>query len=875
MLPASFICVTLYHLYKTYPISNKQNKAVVTRDFDTTNERFQLAVELVTQTNRNIFLTGKAGTGKTTFLKFIRKHCAKQMAIVAPTGVAAINAGGVTLHSFFQLPLSPFLPATSGTGFATSNEETVNRHSLLTNLRLTDEKRKVLRQLELLIIDEISMVRCDILDAVDTVLRHIRNRPFDRFGGLQVLFIGDMFQLPPVIKDTEWRLLSAYYNGHYFFNSKVLEEEPPLYIEFNKIYRQRDENFISLLNQVRNNELDEQGIAILEKLFQPSFQSSKNDGYIILTTHNEKAREINLRELHELNTPLFTYEAAIKGDFPSRNYPADELLQLKTGAQVMFIRNDAAETGKRFYNGKMGTVARLEKEKIYVQCEGEPAEIEVEKEEWENIRYTLNKSTRQLEADVLGTFIQYPLRLAWAITIHKSQGLTFDKALIDAGEAFAPGQVYVALSRCTHLEGLVLKSRIKSGSLFMDRRIIEFSNHAASNSVLQEELLTARKKFQQATVISLFDFESAINAMKELLEYCTENNASFNATTSPWIEGLVNNMEALQDTAVKFHVQLASLFQDDGLPENNRPLQKRIKAGAAYFLSKLQEWLQLLPQSPAVTDSALHAREYNSLLREAFATMALKRYLLEGLPETFTMENFLEKKNTFILPSFTVNAYAGAAQQKTESPHPVLYQQLRKHRDTICSRKNIPIYLVAGSTTLDELARYLPQSLPELKKISGMGDAKINQYGQDFLDIILAYSQKNELTSLIHEKKEKKERKTKDTETPPLTKKKKGETQTESLRLYKEGKTIEAIAKERKLTVSTIETHVAHHVKLGTIKIEELVSPEKRVLIEPLAKSLEGGITAIKKELGDAVSFGEIKWVIASLQKKGTEEDTV
>ncbi len=444
---------------------------------------FQLATQLVNQSNRNIFLTGKAGTGKTTFLKYIRENCHKQMAIVAPTGVAAINAGGVTIHSFFQLPFAPFIP--EATGFTGNNEETVNRHSLLSRLRFNSDKRKVLQQLELLVIDEISMVRCDVLDAVDAVLRHIRQRPNERFGGVQLLFIGDMLQLPPVVKEQEWRLLSDHYNGQYFFDSKVLQEEPPVYVEFNKIYRQSDEQFIAVLNQVRNNELDEDGMKILERRFQPSFRRSKQDGYIILTTHNDKAREINARELSGLDGSSFTYEAEIKGEFSDRAYPADEILYLKTGAQVMFIRNDAAENGKRFFNGKIGTVSRLEAEKIFVQCEGDSYEIEVGKEEWENIRYTVNKTNRQLESDVLGSFQQYPLRLAWAITIHKSQGLTFDKAIIDAGEAFAPGQVYVALSRCTNLEGMVLQSRVRSQSLFMDARIKQFSNRAATDDQLQ------------------------------------------------------------------------------------------------------------------------------------------------------------------------------------------------------------------------------------------------------------------------------------------------------------------------------------------------------------------------------------------------------
>ena len=358
-----------------------KTKTVATFNPDTTNEMFQLAIQLVNQSNRNIFLTGKAGTGKTTFLKYIRENCPKQMAVVAPTGVAAINAGGVTIHSFFQLPLSPFIPESGGTGFTGHNQDSLsssefsNKHSLLSRLRFNSDKKKVLKQLEILVIDEISMVRCDVLDSIDTILRHIRQRSAERFGGVQLLFIGDMLQLPPVVKEQEWSLLSDYYSGQYFFDSKVLQEEPPLYIEFNKIYRQKDERFITLLNQVRNNELDEDGMQILESRYQPTFRRRKQDGYIILTTHNNKAGEINAGELSGLDTDFFTYEAEVQDEFSDRAYPAEVLLQLKVGAQVMFIRNDAADKGKRFFNGKIGIISKLEKDKIFVQCESESAEI--------------------------------------------------------------------------------------------------------------------------------------------------------------------------------------------------------------------------------------------------------------------------------------------------------------------------------------------------------------------------------------------------------------------------------------------------------------------------------------------------------------------
>ena len=828
---------------------------------DTDNEIFQLAIQLVNQSNRNIFLTGKAGTGKTTFLKYIRENCPKQMAIVAPTGVAAINAGGVTIHSFFQLPLSPFIPETRGTGFQKSSQEISNKHSLLSRLRFNSDKKKVLQQLEVLVIDEISMVRCDVLDAIDTVLRHIRQRPSERFGGVQLLFIGDMLQLPPVVKEQEWGILSEYYNGQYFFDSKVLEEEPPLYIEFDKIYRQRDQQFIDLLNQVRNNNLDEDGTKILESRFQPTFRRNKQDGYIILTTHNDRAREINARELGGLDSKPFSYHAEVLEEFSDRAYPADEVLHLKIGAQVMFIRNDAAEKGKRFFNGKIGAISKLENDKIFVQCQDEPGEIEVQKEKWENIRYTLNKTTRQLDSDVLGSFTQYPLRLAWAITIHKSQGLTFEKAIIDAGAAFAPGQVYVALSRCTNLEGMVLQSRVNSSSLFSDRRIVEFSQRSASGNQLQQELAIAKKNYQQSVLIGVFDFSVAINSGKDVMEYLLEHTSSFNPESSGWIEGLLGKLDKLQDTAKKFQAQLQNLFQQPEAPEENIPLQERIKAAAVYFITEINGAIQYVQQSSVVTDSRLHAKEFNDSIREVFAQLAMKKFLLEGFNDKFDMEAFHRRKQKFILPSFGINAYAGASQKRTDSPHPVLHQQLRKARESICAKKDLPIYIVAGSTTIDEMAMYLPQTLTELRKISGFGDAKVQQYGQQFLDVILAYSQEHNLTSLIQEKSPKRERK--ERTSPP---KKKVDTCAESFKLYKEGKTVSDIAKERSLTVTTIEGHLAKFLRSGDIKIDDLVSREKFVLIESAFKNFDGhSITPIKQQLGDGISFGEIRLVMAGL----------
>jgi hypothetical protein len=821
---------------------------------DSSNTLFTLASDLVNHTSRNIFLTGRAGTGKTTFLKYIKENCPKQMVILAPTGVAAINAGGVTIHSFFQLPFGPFIP--EATGFR-QHDEATNRHTLLSRLRLNRERRKIIQELELLIIDEISMVRCDVLDALDLVLRHVRYRQSERFGGVQVLFIGDMFQLPPVVKDQEWNILSAYYRSPYFFDSHVMREDLPVYIEFTKIYRQTEEKFIHLLNRVRNNEVDDENLLALHKRYKPDFFGNRSEGYILLTTHNDKARAINAEELAKLPGKVFTYQAEVDGDFPETAFPAADQLQLKQGAQVMFIKNDT-DRAKRYVNGKIGVVVELREDKIIVQCKDEASTIEVSKEKWQNIRYTLDKSTRQLTEDVLGSFNQYPLRLAWAITIHKSQGLTFDKAVIDAGKAFAPGQVYVALSRCTNLEGLVLHSRINSNTLYSDARIVQFTQNILSIEFLQQELVKAKKAYQEKILSDLFNFRNVLHEIKDLQKYLLEHSSSFNGDVNPWIDGLVDSLLSLQTTSDKFHNHLNKLLSLTEKVEDNHELHERIKTAANWFCREIKSVIDSVLQSPAVTDSGIRAKEYNEMLREVYIQLAKQNFLLQEFSSKFNMETFHYRSRSFTAPSFSVNSYSAASETKVELSNPGLYFQLKKFRDGICLKKNLPVYLVAGSKTLEEMTTYLPQTLEELEKISGFGKSKVEAYGNDFLAIINAYCIENNLSSNMSAKVPKRIRKT--TANP------KTDTKGETFKLYNEGKTIADIAKERGLTVQTIEGHLAHFVQQGSIQIGELVTPEKIEWIQEEAKiSSTGSITGIKDKLGSKVSFGEIRLVLAYL----------
>jgi len=833
---------------------------------DTSNTNFQLATDFIRNTNRPVFLTGKAGTGKTTFLKYIKEHTNKQTVVLAPTGVAAINAGGVTMHSFFNLPFGPFLPGTKR-GFSGNAEDGVNdKHSLIGRLKYNKDKRELLQSLELLIIDEVSMVRSDVLDAIDTILKAFRRNFSEPFGGVQVLFIGDMFQLPPVVKEDEWQLLQEYYNSPFFFDSMVLKEDQPLHIELEKIYRQSDQHFIDVLNQVRNNCLDTDGIELLHSRYLPDFYPHKNEGYVTLTTHNYKADSINGNELEKLVGKPLVFKAEIKGDFNERLFPAEENMQLKIGAQVMFIKNDTGGA-RRYFNGKIGTVKKWDEEegKIYVLCDGDEQKIEVKKETWKNIRYAVNKEKQELEEDEIGSFTQYPLRLAWAITIHKSQGLTFEKAIIDAGAAFAPGQVYVALSRCTSLEGLVLHSRINPSGVFTDERITRFAKQKNNAAQLTPHLLEAKFHYQCSLLTHLFDLGSITKATIGLEKILNENIGSFNEESMPYVQLLKAKADSLHEVAAKFQQQLRYYFKDKILPEENTVMQQRLKDAATWFASQLQDGLLLpIKQSPTVTDSKINATLYYDALHELNkAAMPIHRQM-EACKEGFNVDRFLTMKSKSGIAVLTQTAYAGAAAApiKSNSPHPTLLKQLRQLRDDLCRPKQLPIYYVAGSATLEDMARYLPQTADELMKISGFGLVKIAQFGDDFLKVIHAYCTEKKLGSHIHEKDPKRVRKEKSLETKPDTK-------LESYKLFQAGKTIPEIAAERKFTTGTIETHLGHFVLTGDLQLEQVLSKAKIDLIMPVVREIGGTSSApVKDKIGTAVSYAEVKLVMQWMEKE-------
>lgn len=550
----------------------------------TDNIIFDLAEEFIRHTTVPVFLTGKAGTGKTTFLRHIKETTSKNTVIVAPTGVAAIHAGGTTIHSFFQLPFTPFIPEIQKGSERSADMS--DKYSLLKNLKIESEKRNLFRALELLIIDEVSMVRCDVLDAIDTILRHFRRRPFLPFGGVQVLFIGDLFQLPPVVPDDQWAILSNYYEGPFFFHSKVLEQSRPLYLELKKIYRQTDGRFIDILNNIRNNEVEEEDLIMLNDRYVPGFKAPSDQHFITLTTHNYKADAINATALSRLSTPLFCFEGEVEGDFPERNFPTDKVLNLKEGAQVMFIKNDM-EKVRRYYNGKIGTIKRIGEDQIVVVFPNESSELIVEKDTWNNIRYTVDPNSHQVVEEVLGTFTQYAIRLAWAVTIHKSQGLTFERAIIDAGKAFAPGQVYVALSRCTSLEGIVLCSRIFRNSIMTDERVIRFAQEESSPEELTPILEESRYQNVINSLLDVFDLTGIVDELENFQRTLENRKFQDKKAAEELVFSLVTLMNEQHHTAQKFQQQLKSLFNDIATPEDRDFLGSRVEAGSQYFSTQL------------------------------------------------------------------------------------------------------------------------------------------------------------------------------------------------------------------------------------------------------------------------------------------------
>lgn len=738
------------------------------------NQQFELAVQFVNQTGRHLFLSGKAGTGKTTFLHFIKANSPKRLAVVAPTGVAAINAGGVTIHSFFQLPFGSFIPD-EAQAQETEKGNYYTRQQLLSHLKLNSAKRELMRELDLLIIDEVSMVRADLLDAMDTVLRHVRRQPQLSFGGVQVLFIGDLFQLPPVVAEEEWKNLGRFYSSPFFFHAHALQQSPPLYLELKNIYRQSDSDFIDLLNKLRNNSIQPKDLDFLQQYYQPDFKPEKEGEYVILTTHNAKADIINREELDKLTGKTYTFKAETSGEFNEKAVPAENELKLKENAQIMFIRNDKGEQ-RRYFNGKTGTVKRIAGDKIWVTFPDEEEELLVEKESWKNIRYKYNKEVEEVEEEIKGTFTQFPIRLAWAITIHKSQGLTFSKAIIDAGDSFAPGQVYVALSRLSSLKGLVLYSSIQPNNVITNQQAVTFTRNEQDPDSLLNVLKEARQEYIHQLLLQAFSW------------------FKLSASLEKWKESLGNRRIPLQEEALKLAAEL----------QKKASAQQQI---ANKFSKQLEHMLHQAPD--------------NNYQQTRERVTAAVDYFSKGLEE------------------------------ELQNP---LQQHISQLKEQPKKAKKYLKYLKEISLLLKDKGRRLEQSLLLMQSLVE---------GVDSTEILEQLAEQKKV--LLPSRKE-------DTKAQKEKKPAKGETRRLSLSLFKEGKSIEEIARARDLVPGTIEGHLASFISSGELQIQELVPDEKFKRIRQVlkdAEELEEGLTTsqVKEILGDEISYGEIKAVQNHLTK--------
>ncbi len=809
------------------------------------NPQLDLAFDYVSNTNKNIFLTGKAGTGKTTFLQKLKQEPVKRMAVAAPTGVAAINAGGMTLHSLFQLPFGLFLPEYA--------------RDAARQRRFSGEKIRLLQSLDLLVIDEISMVRADLLDAVDDVLRRYkdRNQPF---GGVQLLMIGDLHQLPPVVKEEEWELLRNHYETPYFFSSKALLQTDPISIELKHIYRQSDQTFIDLLNRVRDNKLDADVLETLNSRYIPDFQATTDKPYIILTSHNASAQSINAESLAALEETVHCYKAEITGDFPTHAYPTEELLELKEGAQVMFVKNDNSPY-KLYYNGKIGQVTKIQAGKIFVQCPDDDEPFLVYPVDWNNVKYTLNEQTKEVTEQILGTFRQYPLRLAWAITIHKSQGLTFERAIIDANAAFAHGQVYVALSRCKSFEGIVLRSPIAYSSVKTDKTVKNYTEAADKNQPDEAHLELSKRDFQQLLLLELFDYTILKRYFEQMNRVFLMHENTLNGDTFQQFKELAVQAEThVFSIADKFKSQLKGYFGYADLPEANEALQARIQKASAWFLEKIGgallpgfKSLSILTDNKAVQKTVMDALE--NLQRELF----VKNGCLTAIQNNFSTRAYLRAKADAQLDFKATSAanllVTAFGYVPKNAPHPELYALLKRWRDETADSNEVETYLVLPTKSVLELVELLPSNLAALKKVNGIGETKAKRYGAEILEIIQEYCKDKGLEGVQLSL----------TEKPP---KLKTDTKALSLELFKAGKSMAQIAQERGFAVGTIEGHLGHYIETGELDIFELIDKEKVNAIEAFVKeNPTEQLAPIKAHFGEAYSYGEMRMVLQYLKR--------
>lgn len=825
------------------------------------NQKLDFVEELVLYTDSHIFLTGKAGTGKTTFLKNLPLKTYKRMVVVAPTGVAAINAGGQTIHSFFQLPFGPQLPENALPPIDSHRNDMGGRAKSLAAQyqKLNKKKINLMRSLDLLIIDEISMVRADVLDAIDAVLRRVR-RSQKPFGGIQLLMIGDVHQLAPVAKPEEWDVLSPYYDTAYFFGSQVLKKAPYVCVELEHIYRQHDEDFITLLNKVRNNRMDAECVRLLNTHFKPNFVPMDKEGYITLTTHNYQADQINESKLAAIKEKLLTFKAEIHGTFPENTYPTKEELELKVGAQVMFVKNDP-NPEKSFYNGKIGRLVGYDEKEGSVTVESEGERITVPRLKWQNMEYSINAESQDIEETEIGSFTQIPLRLAWAVTIHKSQGLTFDKVIVDAGQAFAHGQVYVALSRCTSLEGLVLKTRITSNALVNDYSVDQFVEHLPEKEPTQEKVDQLRHDYELETMLELIDFDGIYKDFGKLMKVIYANDTLFEGSMIQDLSQRRNRIhEELCQIGIKFESQIRKLHDEKPSCEQNPALQERLIKGVVYFEEHLKSIAAGLFDLPFKTDNQAVNEQITETLKSLKEDIYLKGCCLEACKNGFTVKEYQKTKSVKAIEAEKSGKKKVEIKDDVMDKSP-LYAALSAWRLSKSKELEAPAYTIAANKTLKAIAQVKPVTLTELKNVKGMGTISVKRYGAEILDIVLKYMGHTGIeTADIGEMPE---------EPAKKGKKQKGETYLVTKEMFDSGMSVETIAKERGLAAITIHGHMAHLVEQGAFEASQFVNKEKyNEILEYFESTFDPNLTMAKDVLGEGYEYWEIKMVLAELNRE-------
>lgn len=720
------------------------------------NPELQLAWQFIENTGTHLFLTGKAGTGKTTFLRRLKEQSPKRMVILAPTGIAAINAGGVTIHSFFQLSFAPFVP-----------ETTFN--SSQTHYRFSKEKRNIIRSMDLLVIDEISMVRADLLDAIDSALRRYRDRE-KPFGGVQLLMIGDLQQLAPVVKENEWEMLKNYYETPYFFASRALRETVYMTIELKTVYRQSDTFFLSLLNKIRENQADNEVLNELNRRYQPGFRPRKEEGYIRLTTHNYQAQKVNDNELASLPGQTYSFRAEIDGTFPEYLYPADEVLTIKAGAQIMFLKNDPSSE-KRYYNGMIGEVAAVNDAGMIVRGKDNGNEFQLLPEEWGNYKYVLNEETKEITEEIEGTFRQYPIRLAWAITIHKSQGLTFERAIIDARNSFAHGQTYVALSRCKTLEGMVLESPLRREAIISDSTVDNFTKEVERNKPGNRQLHDMQKAYFFDLLSDLFNFYSLDQAYKRLLRLIDEDLYKLYPKQLAEYKELASHIkEKIVEVSQRFRNQYTRLINGSDDYAADQGLQERVRSGAGYFRKELEPVRTLFEKTNMPLDNKELRKQLNERLQALDDALWIKESLLEAMMgQPFTVTGYLKLKAKVTL-SLEDDSSSGSSPKapkekrerkgrkertrssskaKVEVPtdilYPELYRTLSEWRAAKAREVSLPAYIIMQQKALMGIVNLLPDTPEALEAIPYFGAKGVQKYGLEILGIIRKFVKENKV----------------------------------------------------------------------------------------------------------------------------------